>query len=58
MVLMDAADVPLAAIREQLVSALDLVVHMARRADGSRRVVAVAEVVNTPERVRMAVDER
>jgi pilus assembly protein CpaF len=58
MVLMDAADVPLAAIREQLVSALDLVVHMARQADGSRRVVAVAEVVNTPERVRTVVDER
>jgi len=58
MVLMDAADVPLAAIREQLVSALDLVVHMSRRPDGSRRVVAVAEVENTPERVRMVVDER
>ena len=58
MVLMDAADVPLAAIREQLVSALDLVIHMARRSDGSRRVVAVAEVIDTAERVRMLVDER
>lgn len=58
MVLMDAADVPLAAIREQLVSALDLVVHMARQSDGSRRVVAVAEVVDAAERVRLLVDER
>jgi pilus assembly protein CpaF len=58
MVLMDAADLPLAAIREQLVSALDLVVHMARGSDGSRRVVAVAEVVDTAERVRLLVDER
>ena len=58
MVLMDAADVPLAAIREQLVSALDLVVHMARRPDGARRVVAVAEVVDTSERVQLLVDER
>ena len=58
MVLMDAADVPLVAVREQLVSALDLVVHMARGADGTRRVVAVAEVVDTPERVRLLVDAR
>ena len=58
MVLMDAADVPLAAIREQLVSALDLVVHMARGRDGSRRVVALAEVVDSAERVQLLVDER
>ena len=58
MVLMDAADVPLAAIREQLVSALDLVVHMARRPDGTRRVVAVAEVVDNADRVQLLVDER
>ena len=49
---------PLAAIREQLVSALDLVVHMARGRDGSRRVVALAEVVDSAERVRLLVDER
>ena len=31
-------------VREQVVSAVDLVVHIARAADGRRRVVAVAEV--------------
>jgi pilus assembly protein CpaF len=35
---------PLAAVREQIRSALDLVVQIARRPDGGRRVVAVAEV--------------
>ena len=34
---------PLAAVREQLRAAIDLIVHVARRPDGSRRVVAVAE---------------
>jgi Flp pilus assembly CpaF family ATPase len=32
-------------VRSQLEAALDLVVQVARRPDGSRRIVAVAEVV-------------
>jgi pilus assembly protein CpaF len=48
MVLMGDVDLPLAAVRSQLRSALDLVVQVARRPDGSRRVVAVAEVLPTP----------
>jgi len=36
---------PHAAIRAQVADALDLVVHQARMADGSRRVLAVGEVV-------------
>jgi pilus assembly protein CpaF len=43
--LMADVDLPHAAIREQVADALDLVVHQARMADGSRRVVAVSEVV-------------
>jgi pilus assembly protein CpaF len=45
MALMAAIDLPLAAIREQVAAGIDLVVHVARRSDGSRRVVAVDEVV-------------
>ena len=45
MVLMAGVDLPVRAIREQVSSALDLVVHQARLRDGSRRVVAVAEVL-------------
>ncbi|HMJ76867.1 MAG TPA: CpaF family protein, partial [Iamia sp.] len=43
------ADLPLRAIREQIASAVDLVVQIARRADGARRVVAVAEVDPDPD---------
>ena len=43
MVLMGDVDLPHAAVREQVVSAVDLVVHVARLAEGRRRVVAVAE---------------
>ena len=44
MVLMGEVGLPLAAVREQLASALDLVVQVARRPDGTRGVVEVAEV--------------
>ncbi|MGH9190246.1 MAG: ATPase, T2SS/T4P/T4SS family, partial [Acidimicrobiales bacterium] len=44
MVLMGEVALPLQAVRAQLESALDLVVQVARRPDGHRRVVAVAEV--------------
>ncbi|MEA2276843.1 MAG: pilus assembly protein CpaF [Solirubrobacteraceae bacterium] len=43
--LMAGVGLPHAAIREQVADAIDLVVQQARLPDGSRRVVAVAEVV-------------
>ena len=43
--LMAGVGLPHAAIREQVASALDLVVHQSRMHDGSRRVVSVVEVV-------------
>ncbi len=48
MVLM-GADLPLRAVREQIASAVDLVVQVARRSDGTRRVVEVAEVDADPD---------
>jgi len=44
MVLMSGMDLPVRAIREQVASAVDLIVHQARLRDGSRRVVKAAEV--------------
>jgi pilus assembly protein CpaF len=41
---LEAVDMPIRAIREQITSALDLVVHLARFADGARRVVTISEV--------------
>jgi pilus assembly protein CpaF len=48
LVLMGDVALPLAAVREQLRSAIDLVVCIARRPDGTRRVVAVGEVAMSP----------
>jgi pilus assembly protein CpaF len=44
MVLMAGFDLPLRAIRGQVSSALDLIVHLDRLEDGSRRVTAITEV--------------
>ncbi|RME82788.1 MAG: CpaF family protein, partial [Caldilineae bacterium] len=45
MVMMAGMDMPLRAIRQQIASAVDLIVHIARLRDGSRRTVACAELV-------------
>jgi pilus assembly protein CpaF len=45
MVLMAGVNLPVRAIREQVSSALDLVVHQVRLRDGSRRITHVSEVV-------------
>src|SRR6059036_3606551 len=44
MVLMTGYDMPLRAIREQIASAVDLIVHQARLKDGTRKVVNITEV--------------
>jgi pilus assembly protein CpaF len=51
MVLMAGYDLPVRAIREQVASALDVVVHIARLADGQRRITHVSEVVGLEESV-------
>src|SRR3954452_14113541 len=45
--LMAGVGLPHGAVSEQVASAIDVVVHQARAADGSRRVESVAEVVRT-----------
>jgi pilus assembly protein CpaF len=44
MCLMAGLNMPIRAIREQISSSVDLIVHMSRMRDGSRRIVAVSEV--------------
>ena len=44
LVLMAGMDLPLRAIREQIASAIDVVVHLARLRDGTRRVIGLTEV--------------
>ncbi len=47
LVMMAGMDLPLRAIREQITSAVDVIIHEARLSDGSRRVVNVTEVVGS-----------
>lgn len=45
LVMMESGEMPLSAIRKQVVSAVDMIVHASRFRDGSRRVVAITDVV-------------
>ncbi len=44
MVLMSGLELPSRAIREQIASAVDVIIHESRLSDGSRKVVAISEV--------------
>lgn len=43
--LLSGIDIPLSALRSQVASAIDAVVHTARLSDGSRKVVSISEVL-------------
>lgn len=45
MVLMAGMDLPLRAIREQVSSAIDLIIQQSRMRDGSRRITHITEVL-------------
>jgi pilus assembly protein CpaF len=45
MVLMSGLEMPIKAIREQISSGIDLIVHQSRLRDGSRKVVNITEIV-------------
>jgi pilus assembly protein CpaF len=44
MVLMSGMELPSRAIREQIASAVDIIIHESRLADGSRKVTAISEI--------------
>ena len=50
MVLLDGGAVPLAAVREQISAAVDMVVHVARRTQGQRRITSLAVIDRSDER--------
>ncbi len=55
MVLMAGMDLPVRAIREQIASAVDMIVQLTRLRDGSRRVTQIAEIVGMEgDRITMA----
>ena len=45
MVLMAGMNLPVAAIRQQIASAIDIIVQQARMRDGSRKIIAISEVL-------------
>ena len=45
MVMMSGMELPSRAIREQIASAVDIIIHESRMSDGSRKVVAISEVM-------------
>lgn len=47
MTLMAGMELPLTAVREQIASAINLVVHQSRFPDGARRITVIAEVTGT-----------
>ncbi len=49
MVLLSGVDLPVKAIREQIASAIDIIVHMTRMGDGRRTVTSVTEVTGMSE---------
>ncbi|MGE5189689.1 MAG: CpaF family protein [Gemmatimonadota bacterium] len=56
MVLLSGVDIPIRAIREQVASAIDIIVHVARTGDGKRTVLAIAEVTGLSESQVMLQD--
>jgi pilus assembly protein CpaF len=56
MVLMSGYDMPLRTIREQITSAVDLIVHTARLKDGSRKIVNITEVYGIDDDVIQTQD--
>src|SRR5439155_14275265 len=51
MILLSGVAPPVRAIREYVTSALDLIIHLARLSDGTRRISRVTEVVGMEEDV-------
>lgn len=56
MILMAGFDLPLRAIREQIASAIDLIVYVRRFGDGSRKVTNIMEVCGTEQQTIITQD--
>lgn len=56
MVLQGAAGLPLEAIRQQIASAVDIIIHLSRMRDGSRKLMEISEVVGLEENGRIKMN--
>ncbi|MFA7706561.1 MAG: CpaF family protein, partial [Candidatus Omnitrophota bacterium] len=57
MILMSGIELPVRAIREMVASAVDIIVHTARLSDGSRKVLAIAEVAGMKDELHINLNE-
>jgi len=57
MVLMSNVELPVRAIREMVASAIDVVIHTARLADGSRKITAITELVGLVDQTEIAFQD-
>jgi len=57
MILMSGVELPVRAIREMIASAVDIIVHTARLSDGSRKIMAVAEICGMKDELHINLNE-
>ncbi|OGX40605.1 MAG: hypothetical protein A2984_02695 [Omnitrophica WOR_2 bacterium RIFCSPLOWO2_01_FULL_41_12] len=53
MILMAGVELPIRAIREMIVSAIDLIVHTARLSDGKRKIIQITEVAGMKDELHI-----
>jgi len=57
MILMSGIELPVRAIREMIASAVDVIVHTARLSDGSRKVMAIAEICGMKDELHIDIQD-
>jgi Flp pilus assembly CpaF family ATPase len=57
MILMSGVELPLRAIREMIASAVDIIVHTARLADGTRKVIQISEVTGMIDETHIKLND-
>jgi septum site-determining protein MinD len=57
MILISGIELPIRAIREMIVSAVDLIVHTTRLSDGSRKIVRITEVVGMKDEIHIDLQD-
>ena len=57
MILMSGVELPVRAIREMIASAVDIIVHTARLSDGTRKVLAIAEISGMKDELHIILND-
>nr|MBP9855470.1 CpaF family protein [Candidatus Omnitrophota bacterium] len=57
MILLSGIDLPMRAINEMISSAINVIVHMARYTDGSRKVTGISEIVGMEDNNDLTLKE-